>query len=87
MTWSTRTSGSYAKFWNLKVFNIAGTNLSNLKSGWVCAGGGGDPPLVHTIYSVRTTGYFQKNETGACCERCWNGSSAIRPIVGSLYLA
>ena len=36
-------SGPYANFWNLKAFNIAGINLSNLKSGCVCAGGGGGP--------------------------------------------
>ena len=23
-------------------------------------------PLVHTVYSVRSTSHFQKNETGAC---------------------
>ena len=40
---------------------------SNLK-GWrvYVAGEGGLGPLVHTVCSVRTTGHFQKNETGAC---------------------
>ena len=38
----------------------------------VCAGGEGGPasrvlgPLVHTVYSVRTTDHFQKNETCTC---------------------
>ena len=35
-------------------------------------------PLVHTIYSVRTTGHFQKNETGACI---FGGSSRISCIM------
>ena len=27
-------------------------------------------PLVHTVYYVRATCHFQKNETGACCLSC-----------------
>ena len=60
--------------WNLKVFYI-------LKGGYVCAGVGGDPlvlgPLVHMVYSVRTTSHFQKTRNRSL--------QGFRPLYGQLY--
>ena len=68
---------SYRGWWNLKaIFKYCRKiNQINLK-GWCVCTGGRDGPLVqifdhqsYTVYSVRTSGQFQKNETGAFRKR------------------